>query len=183
MADAAPWSRIRSEVYALIGRNPKSNRLLPSVADLQPSHVVLDIGCGPGAAVRAAAASVAHATGIDRSEPMIDIARRRSRQFENVEFAVAGAEQLPFPDGTFDRVWTIHSFHHWEERRLGLAECLRVLRSDGRLLIIETDTSGAHGFDRDEATALADELRTIGFADATVSKPRKELVVTAICAG
>lgn len=114
---------------------------------------------------------------------MIEIAKRRSRRFENVEFAVAGAEELPFPDGTFDRVWTIHAFHHWEDQRLGLTESLRVLRAGGRLLIIESDTTGAHGFDREGAAAVADELRTIGFADATVSKPHKELVVTGISPG
>jgi ubiquinone/menaquinone biosynthesis C-methylase UbiE len=181
MADDAPWSRIRSEVYSLIGRNPRSNRQLPSFADLHPSHSVLDIGCGPGAAVRVAARSVARAVGVDRSQAMIEIASRRSRRFTNVEFAVGGAEQLPFPDGTFDRVWTIHSFHHWEDQAQGIAECLRALRPSGRLLIVENDTSGPHGFNRDGAKELAAELRSIGFADALVSKPHRQLVVTGIC--
>jgi ubiquinone/menaquinone biosynthesis C-methylase UbiE len=181
MADTSPWSRIRSEVYALVGRNPKSNRLIASVADLDPSHVVLDIGCGPGAAVRAAASSVAQAVGIDRSAAMVDIARRRSRRFENVEFSLGDAERLPFPDAAFDRVWTIHSYHHWEDRRQGIAECLRVLRPEGRLLIVENDTSGSHGLDRHQASELADELRAVGFDDATVSKPQRQLVVTGVC--
>jgi ubiquinone/menaquinone biosynthesis C-methylase UbiE len=181
MADAAPWSRFRSEVYALIGRNPRSNRLLPSIADLHRSHAALDIGCGPGAAVRAAAGSVARAVGVDRSLAMIEIARRRSRRLHNVEFTVGGAELLPFSDATFDRLWTIHSFHHWEDPTQGIAECLRVLRPHGRLLIVENDTTGAHGLDRRRAVELADELRTAGFADATVSKPHRQLVVTGIC--
>ena len=177
--DESPWSRFKSEIYALLGRNPKSNRLLPSIADLDPSHIVLDIGCGPGAAVRAAATSVARAVGVDRSEPMVEIARRRSRELVNVEFSVAGAEDLPFPDGAFDRVWAIHSFHHWEDQPRGLAETHRVLRPGGRLLIVEDDTNGAHGLDRSRASRLADDLRSMGFADAEVSKPLKQLVVTA----
>jgi len=180
MADDGPWSRLRSEVYSLVGRNPRSNRFLPSIADLDASHVVLDIGCGPGAAVRAAAAATTRAVGIDRSEAMIGIARRRSKRLDNVEFTVGGAEQLPFPDASFDRVWTIHSFHHWEDQRLGILESLRVLRPAGRLLIVESETKGPHGLDRDGAVELAAELRTLGFADADVSKPDKHLVIAGV---
>ncbi len=181
--DAAPWSRLKSETYAFLGRNPKSNRSLPAIADLDPSHVVLDIGCGPGAAVRAAAGLVTRAVGVDRSAPMVEIARRRSRSLPNVEFAVGGAEELPFADRTFDRVWTIHSFHHWHQPARGLAESLRVLRPGGRFLIIESDTSGAHGLDIARTSRLCDELRAIGFAEADVSKPYRHLVVTAVSSG
>jgi ubiquinone/menaquinone biosynthesis C-methylase UbiE len=180
MADAAPWSRFRSEIYALIGRNPRSNRRIPSIAALEPPHAVLDIGCGPGAAVRAAAGSVHRAVGIDRSESMIEIARRRSQRFENTEFAVGGAEQIPFPADSFDRVWTIHAFHHWEDQTQGLAESIRVLRPGGRLLVIENDTNGAHGLNRVAAEGLAERLRSMGFDDASVAKPRKELVVSGV---
>lgn len=180
MPDAAPWSRVRSELYALIGRNPRSNRRLVSIAALEPSHVVLDIGCGPGAAVRAAAPQVTRAVGIDRSEPMIEIARRRSRKLTNAEFSLGGAEDLPFPADSFDRVWSIHAFHHWEDQAQGLAESLRVLKPGGRLLIVESDTSGSHGLDRDGADDLAARLRSVGFAGSSVSKPYRELVVTGV---
>ncbi len=178
--DESPWSRLRSEVYAFFGRNPRSNRELPSTAGLSDSHVVLDIGCGPGAAVRAAAPLVSRAVGTDRSAAMVEIAKRRSRGVTNVEFAVGGAEQLPYPDETFDRVWTIHSFHHWEDKTRGMAEALRVLRPGGRLLIVESETRGSHGLDRTEAEEVAAELRAIGFDHAQVSKPHRQLVVTGV---
>ncbi len=178
--DESPWSRLRSEIYAFFGRNPRSNRDLPSTADLGESQVVLDIGCGPGAAVRAAAPFVSRAVGTDRSTAMVEIAKRRSRDVANVEFAVGGAEQLPFPDETFDRVWTIHSFHHWEDKTRGMGEALRVLRPGGRLLIVESETKGSHGFDRAEAEEVAAELRAIGFDEAAVSKPHRQLVVTGV---
>ena len=177
MSDAAPWSRVRSEIYALIGRNPRSNRRVPSIAGLDASHAVLDMGCGPGAAVRAAARSVSRAVGIDRSQAMIEIAKRRSQRFENASFSVGGAEQIPFPSETFDRVWSINAFHHWEDQAQGLVECLRVLKPGGRLLIAENDTKGSHGLNRDRAAVLADQLRSIGFADASVSKPHRHLIV------
>ena len=105
---------------------------------------------------------------------MIAIARRRSERFTNVEFVAAGAEDLPFPDSSVDRVWTIHAFH------LGIAECLRVLKPGGHLLIVESETRTGHGLDRARASELADTLRSAGFARASVSKPHRELVVTAV---
>lgn len=180
MADTSSWSRLKSEIYSLFGRNPKSNRIVPSIADLESSHTILDIGCGPGAAVRAAAGSVARAVGVDRSESMIAIADRRSEGFSNVQFTASGAEDLPFPDGTFDRVWTIHAFHHWEDKGQGIAECLRVLKPGGKLLIVESETKGAHGLDDASASDLAESLREAGFADASVSKPHRQLVVTGV---
>ena len=180
MGDRSPWSRLKSEIYSLLGRDPKSNRMVVEVADLESTHVVLDVGCGPGAAVRAAASAVTRAVGVDRSEPMIGIARRRSKAFPNVEFVAAGAEDLPFPDATFDRVWTIHAFHHWEDGDRGIAECLRVLKPGGRLLIVESETRSEHGLDRSRASDLADSLRSAGFASAAVSKPYRQLVVTGV---
>lgn len=180
MGDTAPWSRLKSEIYALLGRNPKSNRMVPTIADLQAWHVVLDVGCGPGAAVRAAAGSVERAVGVDRSESMVAVARRRSTRFDNVEFLTAGAENLPFPASTFDRVWTIHAFHHWEDRAGGIAECLRVLKPGGRLFIVETAGRGSHGLDERRASEVADMLRGSGFAETSVSRASRQFVVSGV---
>lgn len=179
MGDETSWSRLRSELYSLVGRNPRSNRRIAEVAELAPDSVVLDVGCGPGAAVRAAATTVARAVGVDRSDAMIAIARRRSTEWDNVEYVVAGAEELPFADASFDRVWTIHAFHHWEDRDAGIGECFRVLRPGGRLMIIESETKGGHGLSRDAADSLATDLVDRGFAEAVVSKPHRQLIVTA----
>lgn len=180
MGDESPWSRCKSEIYSIIGRNPRSNKSIGAVAELDRLHAVLDIGCGPGAAVRAAAPLVTRAVGVDRSDAMIEIARRRSQEHGNAEFVVASAEDLPFPDGSFDRVWTIHAFHHWEGPDRGIAECLRVLRPGGQFLIIESETKGAHGLSRSRADDLATALLGGGFAEASVSKPHKQIVVRGV---
>lgn len=180
MHDVTPWSRMRSEAYSLVARNPRSNRMLVEAAGLANGQSVLDIGCGPGAAIRRAAPHVSRCVGVDRSPAMVRIARRRSTKHDNVFYTTAQAEALPFNDDEFDVVWTIHTYHHWEAPASGLAEAKRVLRPDGRFLIVETNTKGSHGMTRPAAEHLETRLRLHGFVDTEVARHGRELVITAV---
>ena len=177
MADARPWPWIQARLYSLIARDPRSNRLAVDLCDLNSDSRFLDIGCGPGAAVRAAGRVAAGATGLDNSLAMIDIARSRAREFPNVEFVHGSAESLPLPDAAFTHAVTVHAFHHWDNQQAGITEALRVLRPQGTLLIIERATRGRHGLTEMKARALADRLQASGFAEAEVSTHDKEIAV------
>ncbi len=181
MGDEQEWPKFKSKVYSLIYRNPKSNRLLVEIAELAPDDRVLDIGCGPGAAVRGAAAVVTdgRAVGVDRSPSMIEIARKRAAEFDNVGFAVGQAEEIPFPDDSFTVAWTAHAFHHWVDTDAGLIETRRVLAPGGRLLIVESKTTGEHGFSLDRAMDVQFKLVELGFADAAVELHKKTYFVGA----
>ena len=50
---------------------------------------------------------------------------------------VGTAEQLPWPDRTFDLVVSTTSFDHWADQRAGLAQCARVLAPDGCLVLAD----------------------------------------------
>jgi len=182
--DTKPWTGFKSRIYSVIYRAPKTNSLIVRLAGLNPSDRTLDIGCGPGAAVRKAAAVVVagEAAGVDRSEPMVEIARRRSRKFANTRFEVGSAESLPFPDDSFTVVWTAHSFHHWEDREAGLAEMLRVLADGGRGFILETDGK-KHGLtDSATATVMAD-MERLGFRDVASEKAEKQVIISGVVRG
>ena len=179
MADTAPWSTLRSRLFSLFSRSPKSNLAIVDLAEFERAHVVLDIGCGPGVAVRAAADHVERAVGVDRAPAMVEIATSRSADVPNAEFKLGSAEALPFDDATFDRVWTIRAFHHWEDRDAGLREVKRVLKPGGRFLIIERQSNGKHGLNQAGASALGDALRAAGFSWIGVGAHGKEIVVTA----
>ncbi len=179
MAHAKPWSTMVAELYSLVGRNPRSNRLVVDLAAPAPDHATLDVGCGPGAAVRAAAPLVRRAVGVDNSASMVRIATRRSKRLPNVEHRLGSAEALPFEAATFDRLWTVHAFHHWSVQSAGIAEAFRVLRPDGRLLIVERNSKGSHGLSAAKAEALCERLIDAGFRDAHVGQHRKQLVITA----
>ncbi len=103
----------------------------------EPDDRLLDVGCGSGAAVRAAAPIVAHAVGVDLSEGMIGRARELAGATPNIEFQVAEAEALPFEDATFTTLLCTTSFHHYPNPGSAVAEMARVLAPDGRIVIAD----------------------------------------------
>ena len=55
----------------------------------------------------------------------------------SLRFLEARAEELPFPDGSFDLVGSTMSFHHWADQRRGLREVRRVLEPDGAFVLTD----------------------------------------------
>jgi SAM-dependent methyltransferase len=98
---------------------------------------MLDVACGSGG-ISALLAShlTANITGIDLDERAIEAARARNAP--GCEFRVLDAnEPLPFPDGSFDAVFSNDSVHHLRDRRSALREWARVLGAGGRILYTE----------------------------------------------
>lgn len=106
----------------------------------QPTDLVLDVACGPGAFVLAVAPRVRFARGIDLTEEMLRQARefQAERQISNVAFDCGEAEQLPYPDATFDLVSSQMSLHHISKPELVLKEMIRVAKPEGRLVLMDT---------------------------------------------
>ena len=105
----------------------------------QPTDVVLDIACGPGAFVLAVAPRVHSARGIDLTPEMLRRARgyQAENQISNAAFVRGDAEQIPFPDGSFDLVSCQCTFHHLPKPQAVIKEMLRVTKPQGRLMIID----------------------------------------------
>jgi ubiquinone/menaquinone biosynthesis C-methylase UbiE len=97
---------------------------------------ILDVGCGTGRLLRAAADRWPQAglIGVDPAARMVERARRL---LPGAALEVAPAEALPLPDATVDLVLSCVSFHHWSDQPKGLAEAGRVLRSSGRLCLAD----------------------------------------------
>src|SRR5262245_12784395 len=82
----------------MVGRG-RDARLAARLAALAPSDVVLDIGCGPGTAVRHAARQGAKVSGIDPAPVMLRTARVLTRD-SKVRYVEGTAEELPQPDAS-----------------------------------------------------------------------------------
>jgi cyclopropane fatty-acyl-phospholipid synthase-like methyltransferase len=110
-------------------------------ADLKAGLDVLDVGCGTGApACHLAAVYGARVTGITTSAVGVASARTRATA-EGVDGLVSFQERdgmdNGFPDEAFDRVWVLESSHLMRERDKLVAECARVLRPVGRLVLCD----------------------------------------------
>jgi SAM-dependent methyltransferase len=79
--------------------------------------------------------------GVDISDDMLTLARRRSGGPESapLELQVAGAEELPYPDATFDAVVSTQVMEYVPDLPAALREIRRVLRPGGRALVLDTD--------------------------------------------
>jgi ubiquinone/menaquinone biosynthesis C-methylase UbiE len=102
---------------------------------LGPEDRFLDLGCGTGAAVRAAAPLVEQAVGVDLAPKMIERAGQLAGDVERVAFAVGDSEHLPFEGGAFTAALCTSSFHHYPDPATALREVARVLSPTGRLVI------------------------------------------------
>jgi ubiquinone/menaquinone biosynthesis C-methylase UbiE len=109
---------------------------------LTKNDVLLDLGCGTGAAVRDAAPSVTRAVGFDLSPGMIAqaIDRAGAAGLDNVEFHTGDVSaRLPFEDGAFTALVCTTAFHHFPEPRDTINEMSRVLAPGGRLVIADSN--------------------------------------------
>jgi ubiquinone/menaquinone biosynthesis C-methylase UbiE len=115
-------------------------KLESTIASLPPART-LDVACGTGFLTQHLRGEV---TGLDQSERMLDVARRRARW---QRFVRGDALSLPFPDRAFERVFTGHFYGHLEE-----AERQAFLREAGRVApeLVVVDSAVRPGRERVE---------------------------------
>lgn len=129
-----------------------------SVTDWGLSHVsierqftILDVGCGGGRTIDklVTLASAGKVYGIDVSEQSVAVSRTTNAKWiaaGRVDIRQAAVSQLPFPDATFDLVTAVETHYYWPDPVADMREILRVLKPNGRLLLIaETYRSGGGG--------------------------------------
>lgn len=150
---------IYDPVTTLLGVRTVHRRLIEQAA-LRPSDRVLEIGCGTGklSIMVKQLHPEAEIIGMDPDPKALTRARRKAaRAGTAVRFDQGFSEELPYPDGSLDKVLSALMFHHLQPdaKKLALAETRRVLRPGGSFHIVDfsdgTDRSGgflarSHGF-------------------------------------
>lgn len=132
--------------YGADGRQPKERRQaqidlieeLLTWADVHHADQILDVGCGiGGSSLYLAEKLQAQATtGITLSPVQAKRAAERAQQAHiDATFQVADALDMPFPDGSFDLVWSLESGEHMPDKARFLQECFRVLKPGGTFIL------------------------------------------------
>ncbi|TET89368.1 MAG: class I SAM-dependent methyltransferase [Methanomassiliicoccales archaeon] len=103
----------------------------------------LSIGCSTGVTEANLARKGCLVWGLDTKEKMITIASKLAEEMhlsENCRFLVVDGYEYPFSDEFFDSVLYSHSLHEIEDKAATLQESFRVLKSQGRVIVLEDET-------------------------------------------
>lgn len=123
--------------YARIG-NPLviMGELLCEAADLRASQKVLDVATGSGNTTISAARRFCETTGVDYVPELIEYAKQRAA-VEGLEiiFEVGDAENLPYPDASFDVALSTLGVMFTPDQEKAASELLRVCRSGGKIAL------------------------------------------------
>src|SRR2546427_13128296 len=112
---------------------------IPEAADFAGARGlrVLEIGCGLGTDGAQFAKAGADYTGVDLTEAAIELARKRFELSDlKGDFRVADAENLDFPDESFDIVYSHGVLHHTPDTARAVREIHRVLKTGGRAIVM-----------------------------------------------
>lgn len=117
-------------------------KTVSSFLNLKNRQSILDVGCGNGDSLISLRKIYRHQGemfGVDIAPGMLRPAIRINRQEKlNIKFSVGDGRELKFPDGHFDAVIVKHVLHNVDGHEKVLAECHRVLKPGGRLILILT---------------------------------------------
>jgi arsenite methyltransferase len=108
-------------------------------ADIGPTDVVLDLGCGAGIDTVLAARRAGHVIGLDFLPAMLERTRAAAAEagLGNVDTLEAEIEAIPLPDASVDHVISNGVINLAARKARVLAECARVLRPGGRLTVAD----------------------------------------------
>jgi ArsR family transcriptional regulator len=128
---AGGWDRLRGELFG-------DEFFLWAVLGLiEPTLVVGDLGCGTGQLTEVVAPHVRRVISVDGSDDMLDAARQRLSGETNVDIRQGELESLPIEAGELDVAMLSLVLHYSPEPPRALAEVGRVVRTGGRVLVVD----------------------------------------------
>ncbi len=146
IADTPAWGAPQGwtgavALAAMAAWNGRQNRAALDLLSPKLDDSVLEIGCGPGSALKQVLARVGEdgfVAGVDRSQTATCSAARRLHNdvtCGRAMIARAEASDLPFRDLMFDKAFAVNSFQFWPAPARAFREIARVLRPGGRLVV------------------------------------------------
>jgi ubiquinone/menaquinone biosynthesis C-methylase UbiE/predicted transcriptional regulator len=106
---------------------------------LTPPLVIADLGAGEGTVSQLLSRRAKQVIAVDNSEKMVEFGSElaRSHGVANLEFRLGDLEDLPIEPGTVDVAFFSQSLHHAQHPPRALAEALRILKPQGRIIILD----------------------------------------------
>lgn len=168
--------------HGLVGRmlggvmrwhNRPDNEWTLSLLDIRDNEQMLEVGFGPGAAIRLASqlnASV-RITGVDHSPEMLAAAERLNHDAVaegRVRLTLGSADHLQFADNSFDKVYSINCIYFWPAPARGLSELYRVVKRGGLVAVTVRDKERPP-YDAFRPEKLTNSLIEAGFSSVAIN--------------
>ncbi|MFP4145034.1 MAG: ArsR/SmtB family transcription factor [Phycisphaeraceae bacterium] len=128
---AAEWDQMRSEMYGETFSRDAMLALLPG------DWTVADLGCGTGSITADLARHVGRVLGVDNSPAMLEAAKRRTRQLENVELRQGELEKLPIEDASCDAAMLLLVLTYVPQPASIVEQARRILKPGGKLVLVD----------------------------------------------
>jgi len=130
-SSAGQWDRLRDELFG------DRFHLAAFAGFANREWIVGDLGCGTGQVSAALAPFVQRIVAVDGSAAMLQAAKRRLHDVNNVDLRRGDLEALPVDDGRLDAATLMLVLHHITDPAKALAEVARVLKRGGRLVVVD----------------------------------------------
>jgi len=169
-------------------RNKERSWWVLPLLEIHDKDRVLEVGFGSGVDIRRVSEIAVHGfiAGIDHSEVMLRQAQRRNAagiQAGRVELQLGSASRLPYPDGSFDKAFSINVAQFWQDPLAPIQEMRRVLREGGRIAVaVQPRSKGANERTaRETGKMLTENLKAAGFSQVRL-EAKKLKPVSVVCA-
>jgi len=135
---SGPFGWLLAKIW--IAESAGANQAALELIDLRRKDHVLEIGFGHGRTTGLAAAIATRGlvAGVDTSPLMLRVARRHNAEpirEGRVDLRLSDGVHLPFDDGAFDKVFSVHTLHFWPDPKATLEDIHRVMKRGGRLAL------------------------------------------------
>jgi ubiquinone/menaquinone biosynthesis C-methylase UbiE len=120
----------------------KRVQVMSEYVDIRSEDVILDIGGNTGKVTEAYSNNCKEVIVLEPKRNVVEYGKSRR---PNIKFVEGEAENIPLPDAYFDKVVASASFHHFSDHDKALEEMKRVLKPDGKIIILEIDPNTRRG--------------------------------------
>jgi demethylmenaquinone methyltransferase/2-methoxy-6-polyprenyl-1,4-benzoquinol methylase len=120
----------------------KRVQVMSEYVHIRSDDVILDIGGNTGKVTEAYSNNCEEVIVLEPKRNVVEYGKSRR---PNIKFVEGEAENIPLPDAYFDKVVASASFHHFSDHDKALEEMKRVLKPDGKIIILEIDPNTRRG--------------------------------------
>ena len=165
------WSKFADDLEErtnyVVGKNDMG-LIVSFLSDQKALGKTLEVGCGNGTYSKLLIREAKHLTATDFSDEMVAATEKRLKGVENISVEKANCFSLAYPDSSFDTVFMANLLHIIPEPEKAIAEGKRVLKTNGRLIVISFTTEGMTFFSKLEMVYRY--LKTYGKPSPTAQK-------------